>query len=76
MVRCLEVVPQYICIAIRSPFVRGQIEELKKRSVQSNLFQGAIASLLIPLPPVEEQQRIVDRLNAILPMCDAIMDTI
>ncbi len=70
MVRCINILPQYICIAIRSPFVQAQIEELKKKSVQANLFQSAIASLLIPLPPVEEQQRIVDRVNDLMPVIE------
>ena len=30
----------------------------------------------VPLPPIEEQQRIVDRINAILPMCDALAEEI
>lgn len=68
MVSCPDVVPQYICLAIRSPFVQRQIEELKKQTVQANLFQGAIASLLIPLPSLEEQQRIVDRINVLMPV--------
>ena len=67
MVRCMEVLPQYVCTAIKSPYIQAQIEELKKQSVQANLFQGAISSLLIPLPPMEEQQRIVDRVNELMP---------
>ena len=35
-----------------------------------------VANFLIPLPPIEEQQRIVDRLNIILPMCDALAEEI
>ena len=70
MVRCPDALPGFVCLAIRSPFVQGQIEELKKQSVQANLFQGAIASLLIPLPPFEEQQRIVDRINELMPVID------
>lgn len=38
--------------------------------MQANLFQGAIASLLIPVPPLEEQERIVGKLNQILPLVD------
>ena len=29
-----------------------------------------LKSYIIPIPPIEEQQRIVDKLNQILPLCD------
>ena len=60
----------YIMYVIQSPFVQSQIDELKKESVQANLFQAAIASLLIPLPPLEEQQRIVERVSELMAKID------
>ena len=29
---------------------------------------------LIPLPPIEEQKRIVERLDTLLPLCDTLME--
>ena len=70
MIHCLQMNNKYIMYAIQSPYIQAQIGELKKQSVQANLFQSAIASLLIPIPPIEEQQRIVERLDALLPLCE------
>lgn len=70
MIHCLQMNNKYIMYAIQSPYIQAQIDGLKKQSVQANLFQAAIASLLIPVPPIEEQQRIVERLDALLPLCE------
>lgn len=37
---------------------------------QTELRPEVIEELIVPLPPIEEQQRIVDKLNQILPLCD------
>lgn len=70
MIHCLHMNNKYIMYAIQSPYIQAQIDELKKQSVQANLFQSAIASLLVPIPSLEEQQRIVERLETLLPLCE------
>ena len=74
MIHCLQMNNKYIMYAIQSPYIQAQIDGLKKQSVQANLFQSAIASLLIPIPPIEEQQRIVERLDALLPLCEDLKE--
>ena len=37
-----------------------------------NLKEEHITALPIPLPPIEEQQRIVEKLDQLLPMCDEL----
>ena len=39
---------------------------------QPNLNLQKIKEIIIPLPPIAEQQRIVDRLNELLSMCDEL----
>ena len=38
----------------------------------SNITNEILNNLMIPLPPIEEQQRIVDKLEQLLPICDDI----
>lgn len=38
------------------------------------LNQDSLCNLLIPLPPIEEQQRIVEKLDKLLPLCDALCE--
>ena len=58
--------------AIQSQYVQAQIEGRKKQTAQANLFQDAIRNLVIPLPPLAEQHRIVAKLEELLPICDRI----
>ena len=39
---------------------------------QPNISKEKIVSNLIPLPPLAEQQRIVEKLDQILPLCDRL----
>jgi len=63
---------RYLMYAIQSPMVQKQINEGVKQAVQANLFQGAIRELLIPIPPLSEQIRIVNQIETILPMVSKI----
>lgn len=74
MIHCLRMNNKFIMYAIQSPYIQTQIDGLKKQSVQANLFQSAIASLLILIPPIEEQHRIVERLDALLPVCEDLKE--
>lgn len=55
--------PKYLMYAIQSECVQSQINGLKKQTAQANLFLGAISVLMIPVPPIEEQNRIVGKLE-------------
>lgn len=42
----------------------------KAKSMIPGIDRELVLNLAIPVPPVEEQQRIVDKLNEVLPLCD------
>ena len=54
---------KYLMYALQSEIVQKQIKSKIKQAVQANLFQGEIRNLLIPVPPFDEQQRIVQKLD-------------
>jgi type I restriction enzyme S subunit len=56
----LLLLPDYLSFAIRSDFIQGQIREKSTQTAQANIFQARIKSLLVPLPPLDEQYRIVE----------------
>lgn len=43
-----------------------------KAAAQPNLFIGQIRQLMIPLPPLAEQYRIVAKVDALMALCDRL----
>ena len=66
--------PRYIWYVSRSRFVRDQIEGPIRHGVGlKNVNSTELASLQFPIPPREEQERIVDKLNGLFELCDQFM---
>lgn len=63
---------KFIVNAINSPCVRLQIINMMSGmdKQQVNISQEKIRKIIIPIPPIEEQQRIVDKINEIMPKID------
>ena len=61
----------FLYFAIKSPFIQKIIQN-NKTSTNDNISMDLILSFPIPLPPLEEQERIVKVLNDLLPLCEAL----
>ena len=62
---------EFVCYVLKN--YQAYIETLGEGSTnQTELSAKKVAALLIPLPPLEEQRRIVSRLNELLPLCEAL----
>ena len=63
----------YVEAFIKSPTIQANIEDLCTGSTkQKELSLGTITNLLIPLPPLAEQQAIVEKLTRLLAKIDAL----
>ena len=62
----------YLMYALQSEFIQTQIRNKTKQTAQANLFQDAINNIVVPLPPLAEQKRIVARLEDLLPLCERL----
>ena len=64
----------YILYIMRSGFLRGQIELVATGTSDSmkNISQNNILNLVIPLPPLAEQKRIVKKIEELLPLCQKL----
>lgn len=65
---------EYFKYFMKSPFYMQQINEQKAGGMIKHYGPTHLKKMLFVLPPLEEQQRIVDRLNAILPLVDDIQE--
>ena len=67
-----DVLSEYLCAAIQSPYVTNSIKAITKKSGSAfyNIGKERLVSIFIPIPPIEEQQRIVDRINLLLTHVD------
>lgn len=63
---------KYLYYVINSFYFHNTVSHKGGGSAQSNLKLEHVMEMYIPLPPIEEQQRIVDKLEQLLPLCDNI----
>ena len=57
---------------LQSPYIQYQIADCTTKVGQPKLAIARIENLLIPLPPLAEQRRIVEALSNVLPYCKCI----
>lgn len=64
--------PEYVELYLGCPWYWEQLRDKSRGTGQPNVNAKSLGQLLIPLPPLAEQRRIVARLEALLPHVDAI----
>ncbi|MDQ1246906.1 MAG: hypothetical protein QG597_1274 [Actinomycetota bacterium] len=70
-IRRPDVVPTYVMWAINSPTFRQHVEALQSGTTRKRISRRNLATLRIPVPPLEEQRRIVAILDDHLSRLDA-----
>ncbi|MBB1426371.1 restriction endonuclease subunit S [Shewanella sp. SG44-2] len=64
--------PLFLAIMLRSPYLQDQMSARSKQLAQANLFLGAIGNLVAVIPPLEEQKRIVAKVDELMTLCDQL----
>lgn len=72
-IRCKTIRSDYLNMIIKSPFIQQIIND-NKNSTNDNISMNLINRFPIPIPPIEEQQRIVDKLDELLPLVDKLAE--
>lgn len=68
------ILPKFLYYLIYSPLVQKQAAEQTRGVGNQNWVLDKIANTLVIMPPLEEQQRIVDQLDALLPLCNRLIN--
>lgn len=63
---------EFLYFVFSSNVLKEQFFGKVSGAVVKNLNSDKVADTIIPLPPIEEQQRIVEKLNQILPLIDSM----
>ena len=63
-----KVLPEYIVAFLKSPYVDGVINAVTYGVKMPRVGTQTMTSLLLPLPPLNEQQRIVNKINEVMPV--------
>ena len=67
------VLPEYIELFIASPIIQQNIEDICSGSTkQKELATSTVKETVLPLPPLAEQQRIVTKLEEVMPQLDSL----
>jgi type I restriction enzyme S subunit len=66
----LGLVPEYLAAAINSPLVAAQVRAFGKGSTRFRVPTGGLKQVLVPVPPVQEQRRIVARVDELMAWID------
>ena len=63
-----KILPEYIVAFLKSPYVDGVINAVTYGVKMPRVGTQTMTSLLLPLPPLNEQQRIVNKVNEVMPV--------
>jgi type I restriction enzyme S subunit len=67
------VLANFVHIVMQSLRVKGYFVSIAQHAIhQSSINQTKIRNIIIPLPPLAEQQRIVNKLNQLMSLCDEL----
>ena len=66
------VVPRYIWIVLRSPFMIERVEQSQRGQAYPAIKSTDFAVLPFPLPPLAEQIRIVAKVDEFMAFCDQL----
>jgi type I restriction enzyme S subunit len=66
-------ISHYLNMFLQSEGARAYLMTSSKQAIgQASINQTIISSLLIPFPSIEEQKAIVEKVNALMDLCDAL----
>jgi type I restriction enzyme S subunit len=67
-----EITPKFLEAFLASPIVQNMIDDVQVGATREALTKSMIERFEILLPPIEEQHRIVTKIDSLMAMCDTL----
>ena len=64
--------PQYMLTSLRDPLLMDRVQDRPVGATVQHLRVGGVEALLVPLPPLAEQRRIVTKVDELMSLCDRL----
>ncbi|MEH7249506.1 restriction endonuclease subunit S [Neobacillus niacini] len=65
--------PQYVFYTLKSGMIKKEINRYINKTTQPNVGLESIKKFMFPLPPLEEQKRIVEKIEELLPFTEQLV---
>jgi len=66
----LKLIPEYLWVYLRANYMN--IREITGHKQRRGLNMGIISNFVVPIPPTNEQKRIVEKVNHLMNLCDQL----
>jgi len=66
------IAPRFILYSLRDPNLMERVQDKPLGMTVQHLRVGGVETLLVPLPPLAEQHRIVAKVDALMALCDRL----
>ena len=76
VIPCKNIYPEYLKFFLESPLYWVKLKEKSQGTGQPNVNAVSLSNLTIPLPPLEEQKRIVNKVEEFMNYIDRLQDKI
>jgi type I restriction enzyme S subunit len=63
---------EYILLLFKTDMVKKYLDGKSVGTTMTNLNHGILMSMPVPLPPAREQRRIVEKVNSLISICEAL----
>ena len=64
--------PYYLCYFLQSPFAMDYLISNAKGTAQLGIYLNKLKVLPVPVPPLEEQKKIVQKIDQLMLLCDKL----
>ena len=74
--KCSDVIPEFVMIFLQSPVFDNELQAKRSGSAQPQIPSGILKSFNLPLFNIEEQHRIVAKVDELMTLCDQLKSRI